>query len=217
MSEDNPKVHRVKLPFTFDVQLALSTSCPNTITVLLKIDSIFLDNLPENFYNNQLIFKLQDNVYELLRSLFSNFFYVKIQERITDKNWKIGVIYNIHDRYYGMIQVPKDIKSKDIDSKMQGRIPCCRNKDDFISGWNFNLERLDNLEVKTPIVDNFTMKPPVTSITAEDLPKMSDHSPQSQTDPVRFLYSRYYSILYSLNTPLSYFQDYNKPFQKFMW
>lgn len=205
MSEDNPKVHRVKLPFTFDVQLALSTSCPNTITVLLKIDSILLDNLPENFYNNQLIFKLQDNVYELLRSLFSNFFYVKIQERITDKDWKIGVIYNIHDRYYGMIQVPKDIKSKDIDSKMQGRIPCYRNKDDFISGWNFNLERLDNLEVKTPIVDNFTMKPPVTSITAEDLPKMSDHSPQSQTDPVRFLYSRYYSILYSLNTPLSYF------------
>ncbi|CUM48209.1 unnamed protein product [Debaryomyces tyrocola] len=205
MSEDNPKVPRVKLPFTFDVQLALSTSCPNTITVLLKIDSILLDNLPENFYNNQLIFKLQDNVYELLRSLFSNFFYVKIQERITDKDWKIGVIYNIHDRYYGMIQVPKDIKSKDIDSKVQGRIPIYRNKDDFISGWNFNLERLDKLEVKTPIVDNFTMKPPITSITAEDLPKMSDHSPQSQTDPVRFLYSRYYSILYSLNTPLSYF------------
>lgn len=207
MSEDNPKTPRVKLPFTFEVQLALSTSCPNTITVLLKIDSILLENLPENFYDNQQIFKLQDNVYEFLGSLFSNFFYVKIQERITDKDWKIGVIYNIHDRYYGMIQVPKDIKSKDIDSKVQGRIPISsyRNKDDFISGWNFNLERLDKLEVKTPIVDNFTMKPPSTNISAEYFPNMSDHSPQSQTDPVKFLYSRYYSILYSLNTPLSYF------------
>lgn len=74
MSEDNPKTPRVKLPFTFEVQLALSTSCPNTITVLLKIDSILLENLPENFYDNQQIFKLQDNVYEFLGSLFSNFF-----------------------------------------------------------------------------------------------------------------------------------------------
>ena len=189
MSEDIPKIPRVKLPFTFEVQLALSTSCPNTITILLKIDSILLDNLPENFYDNQQIFKLQDNVYEILGSMFSNFFYVKIQERITDKDWKIGVIYNIHDRYYGIIQVPKHIKSKDIDSKVQEKIPIpsYTNKDDFLSGWTCNPERLDTLEVKTSIVDKFTMKPPITSITAEDLPKIMDYSPQSQTDPVKFL------------------------------
>lgn len=207
MSEDKPILHRFKLPFTFEVQLASSTSCPNTITVLLKIDNIALDKLPQGFYNSQAIFKLQENVHEILSSFFSNFFYVKIQERITDKDWKIGIVYCIYDKYYGMIQIPKAIKSKDIESKMQGRIliSSYKKRDDCISRWRFDIQQLDKKEIELIKVDNFTMKPPCNNVTTEDLPKILDYSPQAQKDPLRFLYSRYYSILYSLNTPLSYF------------
>ncbi|KSA01863.1 uncharacterized protein AC631_02396 [Debaryomyces fabryi] len=106
-----------------------------------------------------------------------------------------------------MIQIPKDIKLKDIDSKVQGRVPISgyKKRDDCISRWRFDIELLNKMEAELTQVDNFTMKPPSTKVIAEDHPKMFDYSPQSQKDPVRFLYSRYYSILYSLNTPLSYF------------
>lgn len=52
----------------------------------------------------------------------------------------------------------------------------------------------------------FSMKPPVPELPAPTS-KIASYltSPQSELDPLSFLLSRYYSTLYSLTTPLSYF------------
>ncbi|PVH17799.1 uncharacterized protein CXQ87_000697 [Candidozyma duobushaemuli] len=82
--------------------------------------------------------------------------------------------------------------------------PACRNQDEFLEDWKI----LPNDNVNTgQTLSNFSMRPPPAYLSP-----MSDRnavitqlSPQSETDPINFLKSRYFSILYSLSTPLTYF------------
>lgn len=206
MIEDNPETSRVKLPFTFEVQLSSSLSFPNTITVILRLDGILLDKLPDNFSNNQLCIKIEYSTFEVLQSFKSNFFYVKVQERVTDKDWKVGIIFNICDNYYGLIQIAKDIRPGDIDSKTQMNISSLKNKSDYISSWKYKVDQHKSPENRQPSIAKFTMKPPRENGRHADK-KLNGlgFSHQSESDPLQFLYSRYYGILYSLKTPLSYF------------
>lgn len=54
---------------------------------------------------------------------------------------------------------------------------------------------------------NFSMKPPpaYSSPVSDRNAVITELSPQRETNPVNFLQSRYFSILYSLSTPLTYF------------
>lgn len=73
---------------------------------------------------------------------------------------------------------------------------------DTIEMWRCELPQ----DIAKKQLNGFSMKPP-----APELPppphKLFPHtiSPKSESDPFKFLLSRYYSTLYSLTTPLSYF------------
>lgn len=74
---------------------------------------------------------------------------------------------------------------------------------DTLSMWRCDPEHDISKKDRLP---GFSMKPPVA-----ELPPLSHKlspytiSPKSESDPLNFLLSRYYSTLYSLTTPLSYF------------
>lgn len=205
MSEEHKlEISRIKLPITFEVELLLSKSYSISITILLEINSIQLEKLPNDFRDRQLVFKLQRSMHETLLALSTNYFYVKIHERVTDKDWKIGIIYCIRKNYYGIIPIPKEIRPKDIVSNKSIKISNYENINGYLSNWKL-IPSLNMNEENDFLVQNFSMKPPSVIKTLDQSTDVSKQLPQLLDDPLQFLYSRYYSILYSLTTPLNYF------------
>lgn len=89
------------------------------------------------------------------------------------------------------------------DRKMSGRPWLANSGAESISLWKCEpaidttkVERLRAFSMKSPVVE---LPPPPTRVDALMI------SPQSEANPLNFLLSRYYSTLYSLTTPLSYF------------
>lgn len=73
-----------------------------------------------------------------------------------------------------------------------------------IEGWT---TQPNSPQDSSKALDSFSMKPPAAYIspTSNRNAVVMEISPQSETNPIQFLQSRYYSILYSLSTPLTYF------------
>ncbi|ODV66018.1 SLD3-domain-containing protein [Hyphopichia burtonii NRRL Y-1933] len=192
------------LPFLFEARLTNANSTrqsyPLSITLLQVLENIDITSLPDDFHKQRATFKLEKDIEEMKL----NYFYVKIQKQLSDKDWEVGLMYKIIDRYFGLITLPKGTKSKDIGLQLSCPMPSFDSSEEYLAYW-----KTDPTPKKGEQITNFSMKPP----TILDQPKLMHQpdspitltSPQSENDPMKFLYARYFSILYSLNTPLSYF------------
>ncbi|KAK6459682.1 DNA replication regulator SLD3-domain-containing protein [Scheffersomyces xylosifermentans] len=221
------------LPFTFDVQQS-QDSYPLVITLLQTLNAISYNALKLPFFANSIlekelqgdeeatgelskvVLKLSTEIHSILLPFISVYFFVKIQKRATDKDHQLGIIFNMKDNYYGIIPLPQGLGYKDLNINYGGAIP---TKIDTIQDLlessrveaNDNGDnRLENVIEIEDMMADFSMEPPSISEerTQEIIPTVSSkilNSPSNLENPADFLRSRYYSTLYSLNTPLNYF------------
>lgn len=215
MSVD-PEIHmgsgsgsEVKLPFSFEIEPSTAKSYPIAITILHKLDNISIDKLPQDFHTERSIFRLRLDIASVILSLLSTYLYVKIQNQVTDKDWQVGIIYQILNQYFGLIKLPRDTKSRDINLRFTDKVSIFATPDDYKLNWKVKLNELyNNVEETEAIILNFSMKVPRSAARSQNYDNLQYgilNSPQSQNDPLKFLFSRYFNILYSLHTPLSYF------------
>lgn len=213
-SNDYPilKVSRVILPFTFEVQTSNNQLASYAITLLQKVDNLILDKLSFEPLTTQdtthdrpelhRIIKVQKDLHEILTSLATNYLFIKLQRQLTDKEQQFGILYHIQKSFFGILRLPSGIKLRDIIS--DGGLPLSSiTTSTDLSRIQINVEPTTEMETSLDhSLDHFSMAPPSESLLKPSSTVL--HSPKAG-DPLTFLYSRYFSTLYSLTTPLNYF------------
>lgn len=190
-----------KLPFSFEVGSSSRNSYPFAVTILQKLEAIDIEKLPNSSFTEKQVFYVKEDVSSLISTLQANYLYVKLQTQLTDKDSDMAIMFPVFGRCYGVIKVPKELKSKDLALSSSQKLVPFKDPEEYISSWK--LTKLGDSQVER-LVAEFSMKPPEIRLHTSDI-RQELASPQSQNDPLRFLFSRYYDTLYSLNTPLSYF------------
>jgi DNA replication regulator SLD3 len=163
-----------------------------------------------NLHGEPSIFQMEGGIHEVLSNTKSNYFSGKFQYlHRSDK--KDVILYHIRDRYYGIVNLKPDVaiddswKSSTVRSipmnvsKIEDIVDKCAVQ---VDEQNMNLTSDPRLNDH---ISNFSMAPPTKQSLQRPTKPVVFPSPQYQDDPLMFIYSRYFSILYSLTTPLSYF------------
>jgi len=182
------------------------------MTINHKLDKILLDQLvlPDfnNLHREPTIFQLEGSTHEVLSTTKSNYFGGKFQHLHRSDKSEV-VLYHIRDRYYGIANLKPGVAIDDSWKCSSKRsIPVNVSKiDDIIEQCAIKVE--EQAMVSDPRLEhhisNFSMAPPNKQSLEKPANAVISQSPQYQDDPLMFIYSRYFSILYSLTTPLSYF------------
>ncbi|CUM65169.1 uncharacterized protein PRCAT00002797001 [Priceomyces carsonii] len=193
----------MKLPITFDVQQSLSNHHVISITVLQQIPNLNFNELHVTF-SNQRVFKVQNEVHKILSSFPANYFLAKSRHLGSSENSETSLIYSIFNEIYGIINLERSTRIESIRSEHMRLIPRCTDITEFLNNIANKLISQESRPEHEVMFKTFSMKPPGTGI---DIRKEKNilFSPQSSEDPLTFLSSRYFSTLYSLSSPLSYF------------
>lgn len=176
-----------------------------TINVVNKLHQIDLGCLGERFYDNLLVLRLCPQFAN--RLCRDSFFLINFGNPIGNYIFKDGILFNITGEYYGILEVNMKKSKLGLNFNLS-------------SNENFAIDSLVDNDVHTETVESpqeddkiFSMKPPssmsrsssVSSSLRVSAPTALTVSPQHINDPLDYLKSKYYSILYSPSTPLSYF------------
>ncbi|ODV79325.1 SLD3-domain-containing protein [Suhomyces tanzawaensis NRRL Y-17324] len=194
-------------PLSFEIIPSGSNSHPLTITVLQPLPNLKFDKVPlplisldasrNTITPGQRLFRLHHDSHSVLETYSNSYFFVKIQKRVTDKEHALGIIFNIHNDYYCLADLDPDAKYKDIldSNSIPSRV---RHPHDLVPQIQRPLAPYELNSDQLAAIRTFSMKPPQAIQNVQS-------SPQTAETPLEFLHSRYFTILYSLTIPLSYF------------
>lgn len=176
------------------------SSHSRTVTLLQPLPSINISALPWDFAETRTVFQL---LKDIAATMDSKLYFAKVQKRASDKDWRLGIVYHMREAYYGLIELDKDMTSKELRGKHDEESSVLfSSAEDYLSHWRMEPVLMPSDVTLDRRISTFSMAPPARdSVNSVNILR----SPKSQKDPLKFIYSRYYSILYSLNTPLSYF------------
>lgn len=220
-----------QLPYTFEVA---SPNLASTIfTILQTTNALDLDKLPIQpvTYDSimsvdtaQSMISLKLDVHIIVKALAANYMFVKRQNLITDKDSRYCIMFHFHNNCYIILELPHGIRFKELSKPYGKRIK------DFHAPWDMlrslstekahqekgtsseqvelfntgsgNSEENGVVKPSTNerVLANFSMKPP-----KPDTVSPTTSNVVHEQEPYEFLCTRYFSTLYSLNTPLSYF------------
>ncbi|KAG7665735.1 uncharacterized protein J8A68_000755 [[Candida] subhashii] len=160
-------------------------------------------NIHSSEYGRTYILKLDSNISE---QLGIHTWLVKLQQSVSDKASELGILYHIKDvNVYGLFKVPNALRIKDITGSELEPYGI-HDSQELIEVAETPIEESQQpVNDHTEILDSFSMGPPKQP--SDDIARDDNESPlrKDGSDPVEFIESRYYSTLYSLNNPLSYF------------
>lgn len=193
---------RPALPITIEVLPGCNpgNSHSRLVTLLQQLPSVNTGALAWNFTKSRAVFQL---LQEKAASINSELYYAKVQKRVSDKDWRLALVYHMRDTYYGLIEFDKDMTFNKLRGDSEaGNTVLFDSADEYLSHWRLDPALAPSDASLDKRISTFSMAPPPShSVQSVNILR----SPKSQNDPLKFIYSRYYSILYSLNTPLSYF------------
>ncbi|KAK6461391.1 DNA replication regulator SLD3-domain-containing protein [Scheffersomyces coipomensis] len=209
MEEDGDGEHHakrkrspVKLPLTFEIQSLESESEALVLTVVQKANGIVFAKFNHPFLTSldkQTVLFQSPVVHDLLNSLNTYYFYVLIKKDVRDRHQETGLMFNIKDQFYGIFKCPNfSLKSISLSSQLLSQ--------SVLTFEEFSKIQIDSTIQKNPInnhasiIEQFDMSPPTSESPVKQIENNS-----SEEDPLTFMYNRYFEMLYSLNTPLSYF------------
>lgn len=190
-------ISTIKLPFSFEVESSSKNAYSFAITILQKLEAIDIYKLPDASFKEKHVFFVTEDVSSLILTLKCNYLYVKLQTQLTDKDFNMAIMFPVFGRCFGVIKVPKELKFRDLSLSSSQILANFQSSEEHINSWKItNMSNSQDEELD----GDFYMKPPVKLYQKPDIKQEVTNE-----DPLNFLFSRYYSTLYSLNTPLSYF------------
>ncbi|EGV65794.1 SLD3-domain-containing protein [Yamadazyma tenuis ATCC 10573] len=160
-----------------------------SIDVLNTLHSVNLGVLSERFHDTLMVLNVSNQVKNELES--DKYFSVKFGHTLGGSYIpKEGIMFNIFGSFFGILEINSN--------KPKSAFHLWANSDSEFHPIEPDTAAQD-IELSTI---NFSMKPPVTLSTTI---KPTVISPEQISDPISYIKSRYYSILYSTSIPLSYF------------
>lgn len=195
----NPISNQNSSQYSFDV--SASGGKQITINVLNKLNHFDLGLLGERFYDNLLVVRLnQESKINLTPGCF---FLISFGNPLGNYIFKDGILFNITGDYFGILDVNLNKSKSGIVFKA--------------SEGSFSIDSLVETptvsEISETRIETFSMKPPSvvskssfsgSSLTVPNKLTLMV-SPRHINDPLDYIKSKYYSILYSPSIPLSYF------------
>lgn len=211
MQDDNIAIEsQMILPYSFSVFLGTNESPPLQLTVLNTLNLLLIDKFhPDSFHSRKTIV-IDREVMNLLPSSQKNF---RVKLEGSEDKQRFGVLMNCgaFENAFEFVELLQeealDLEIEDLKSLAQfpkigdsfeGSLPLWRVE-----------PKISFDEPKKLLLDSFSMKPPLSGVSLlpsvlKSAPAL-DISPQSERNPLNFLFSRYFNTLYSLTTPLTYF------------
>ncbi|CCE82998.1 Piso0_002771 [Millerozyma farinosa CBS 7064] len=189
------------LPCSFEFR---SEASKNTYTVSIvdSIHEISIDELPTRIRSSTSIVILNERTASTVSLQGGDKFRVKMENHQSGVECKNGLLFKIFGRVFGLIELSHETPS-DNSLWLTPHAACSSlDKSKLISSWKYTPKYPSIVSTRER---KFTMTPP--NKLEQDLRTVDSSVPfADQSDsPLDFLLSRYYSTLYSLNTPLSYF------------
>lgn len=206
MAEENDESIKVEtaLPIVFTIESLTLKALPIYVTILHILEGVLLRGLPFDFHNRQQFFRLSDDISKRLHLLYNSCFYVKLQRSNMDKEWSSGIIYGIYRNYFGLIQFPKEVRFRDLNSSIDMKLLYSIDQHTLCQDW---MGKIDSKFVSREDIKRktFKIRPPTSNENKSNRADLLSYEAKFSEDPSIYLCTKYYSILYSLKTPLSYF------------
>ena len=206
MAEENGEHMKLNtsLPVVFTIESLTHKALPIYVTILHTLNGVLLKELPFDFHNRQLFFRLSDDIRRRLNLPSNSCFYVKLQRSNMEKEWTSGIIYGIYENYFGLIQFTQEARLNDVSSSIDMRLPWCIDRHFLCQDW------MGKVDSKFPSTEDikrkaFKIRPPTSKENRSNRADMLGFETNFSEDPSIYLFNKYYGIMYSLKTPLSYF------------
>lgn len=184
------------LPYSFTVLHSSNTrlQISRHVTISHVFSNIRLERVPSDWFRSPILFTISPETSTELGGWTGKYWLVKTRADPNDRDYQRGLVYHILADLLGMIYLERTVN--------YGRIFCddkplpvlADTVEECIRKWSADVPK----NVSVP--QSFSMAPPIISPISEP-----HDTTQLESDPLGFIYMKYYSALYSLNTPLSYF------------
>lgn len=189
------------LPYSFEFRLEASQNT-YTVSILDLIHEILIDELPTRIRSSTYIVILNENTAGAISSQGGDKFRVKLENHQAWAERKYGLFFRIFGRVFGLVELPKETPSENL-YWLAPQVACSSlDKAELVSSWRYSPK---SPGIRHTRERKFTMTPPNKIEHGKSTADSSVQSSEHSDSPLDFLLSRYYSTLYSLNTPLSYF------------
>lgn len=178
-----------------------STRDPNfalNVKVLRSFDFINFDSIENEGYQKKEFYKVRDMSHQELQRIMGNHYYMLIKTE--EERAQYGILFAYSHLLYGLIRIQNNVEHllQDLKKECNTRTPT--SIEISVENWKRSIALPDEV----PQIDiEFSMTPPLTSFDPKNI--ATRISTIQMTDPLSFIFSRYYDILYSFDIPLSYF------------
>lgn len=189
------------LPCSFEFRSEASKNT-YTVSIIDSIHDIMIDELPTRIRSSTSIMILDESTATAISTQGGDKFRVKLQNHQSGVERKDGLFFRIFGRVFGLVELSNETPSDNLFWLTPHAACTSLDKSKLIGSWRYTPKYPSMSSTRER---KFTMSPP--NKIEQDRSTADSGIPYSdQSDsPLDFLLSRYYSTLYSLNTPLSYF------------
>ncbi|EDK37201.2 hypothetical protein PGUG_01299 [Meyerozyma guilliermondii ATCC 6260] len=184
------------LPYSFTILHSSNSKLQISrhVTISHVFSNIRLERVPSDWFRSPILFTISPDSSLELGEWSGKYWLVKTRADPNDRDYERGLVYHISANLLGMIYLERTVNYSRIFCENKSLPVSAGTVEECIQKWSIDVPKKDSIQ------QSFSMAPPIISPMSEP-----HDTAQLETDPLGFIYMKYYSALYSLNTPLSYF------------
>lgn len=182
------------LPYTFEVDQTADKRLllARHVTISQVFSTIKYERVPSEWFQVPTVFTISHSILDDLKDWIGKYWTVQTRANPSDRDFKTGIVYHIQAALFGILYSERPIDLDAIFFNAEYDPTMSNTPQECISQWTVSPHK--------DIPEQFSMTPPSASININ-----INETLETEISILDFISTKYYSALYSLHTPLSYF------------